>query len=99
MDVQLYIYDLSRGLARSMSAALVGVQIDAVYHTSIVFEGVEYVYDGGIKMVDPGRTHLGRPMQTIVLGETNLPLDVVLEYLESMKEIYTSEVYHICGSL
>lgn len=43
MEVQLYTYDLSQGLARSMSAALLGVQLDALYHTSIVLENVEYV--------------------------------------------------------
>jgi desumoylating isopeptidase 1 len=42
MDVELYVYDLSQGLARNMSATLIGVQLDAIYHTSIVFEGVEY---------------------------------------------------------
>jgi len=42
MDVELYVYDLSRGLARNMSAGLIGVQLDAIYHTSIVFEGIEY---------------------------------------------------------
>ena len=42
MDIELYVYDLSRGLARNMSAALIGVQLDAIYHTSIVFEGIEY---------------------------------------------------------
>jgi hypothetical protein len=42
MDVELYVYDLSQGLARNMSAALIGVQLDAIYHTSIVFEGIEY---------------------------------------------------------
>jgi hypothetical protein len=42
MEVELYVYDLSRGLARTMSASFLGVQIDAVYHTSIVMEGVEY---------------------------------------------------------
>jgi hypothetical protein len=26
-----------------MSASLIGVQLDAMYHTSIVLEGVEYV--------------------------------------------------------
>ena len=43
MDVELYMYDLSRGLARSMSATFLGAQLDAVYHTSIVLQGVEYV--------------------------------------------------------
>ena len=34
--VQLYVYDLSRGLARQLSMGLLGKQIDAIYHTSIV---------------------------------------------------------------
>jgi hypothetical protein len=93
MNIQLYVYDLSRGLARNASAAFLGIQIDAIYHTSIVFEGIEYVYDGGIKTVDPGKTHLGRPMQVIELGTTNLPMDVIMEYLDSLKEIYTAQVY------
>jgi len=92
MDVQLYVYDLSNGLARAFSPALLGIQIDAVWHTSIVLEGVEYVYDGGVKMVSPGKTHLGPPLNTIKLGRTDLPMDVILEYVESMKGIYTFEV-------
>jgi desumoylating isopeptidase 1 len=95
MDVQLYVYDLSNGLARSLSPAFLGIQIDAVYHTSIVMEGVEYVYDGGIKMVNPGKTHLGRPMEILQLGKTQLPFDVILEYIESLKEIYTIEVCYL----
>ena len=92
MDVQLYVYDLSNGMARALSRPLMGIQIDAIYHTSIVMQGVEYVYDGGIKMVDPGKTHLGPPLEVIPLGVTELPLDVVLEYIESLKPIYTQEV-------
>lgn len=93
MDVELYIYDLSRGLARNISAALLGTQIDAIYHTSIVFGGVEYVYDGGIKMINPAKSHLGKPMQIMKMGTTELPMDVIQEYLESLKSIYTAEVH------
>lgn len=92
MIVQLYVYDLSGGIARSMSAALLGTQIDAIYHTSIVMEGVEYVYDAGIKTVHPGSTHLGQPMQILDLGTTGLPIEIIIEYLDSMKDIYTAEV-------
>lgn len=92
MLVQLYVYDLSNGMARAISAALLGTQIDAVYHTSIVMDGIEYVYDGGLKTIDPGGSHLGRPIQVIDLGTTNLPLDVIMEYLESLREVYTEEV-------
>jgi hypothetical protein len=43
-------------------------------------------------MVQPGMTHLGKPLQTVPLGRTTLPMDVIMDYLESMKEIYTTEV-------
>ncbi|KAH8812058.1 PPPDE putative peptidase domain-containing protein [Xylogone sp. PMI_703] len=95
MEVQLYVYDLSGGIARVASASLLGIQIDAVYHTSIVMEGIEYVYDGGIKTIAPGSSHLGRPMQIIRLGKTDLPMDVILEYLDSLKEIFTAEAYDL----
>lgn len=92
MKVQLYVYDLSGGIARTMSAAFLGTQIDAIYHTSVVMDGIEYVYDAGIKTVHAGSTHLGHPMQVIDLGTTSLPIDVIIEYLDSMREIYTAEV-------
>lgn len=92
MEVQVYVYDLSRGMARTLSVALLGIQIDAIYHTSIIMEGIEYVYDAGIKTVEPGKTHLGKPMQIIGLGATSLPMDVIMEYLESLRAIYTAEV-------
>jgi hypothetical protein len=31
-------------------------------------------------------------LQTVPLGRTTLPMDVIMDYLESMKEIYTTEV-------
>jgi hypothetical protein len=93
MNVQLYVYDLSNGLARQISLALLGTQIDAVYHTSIVMEGLEYVYDGGIKIIKPGQS-LGPPLQVLDMGTTDLPMDVIDEYIESLKEIYTMEVIY-----
>ncbi|RKF72198.1 putative pul domain-containing protein [Golovinomyces cichoracearum] len=95
IDVQLYIYDLSNGVAKQVSLGLLGKQIDAVYHTSIVMNGLEYVYDGGVKAVPAGKTHLGPPMKTEFLGMTELPINVIHEYLESLKEIYTEKTYDI----
>lgn len=94
MEIQLYVYDLSRGMARNMSASLLGIQLDAVYHTSIVFQGVEYVYDGGIQTVVPGKTHLGSPIEVIRLGKTELPMEVIMDYLESLRGIFTQDVMH-----
>ncbi|KAF2838147.1 thioredoxin [Patellaria atrata CBS 101060] len=95
MDVQLYVYDLSRGLARQLSMQFLGIQIDAVYHTSIVFGGVEYFFGAGVQTCYPGTTHHGKPVEIIPLGQTVLPIDVILEYLESLKTIYTAESYDL----
>ncbi|KEQ73788.1 DUF862-domain-containing protein [Aureobasidium namibiae CBS 147.97] len=95
MDVQLYVYDLSQGLARMMSQGLLGVHIDAVYHTSLVFGGVEYMYGQGVQTCYPGSTHHGQPMEKIKLGKTEIPLDDILEYLDSLKETYTAESYDL----
>jgi hypothetical protein len=92
MDVHLLVYDLSRGLARQMSMGLLGFHLDAIYHTSIELQGREYVYDGGIIAIKPGTSHLGQPMEKIFLGTTNLPMDVILEYLDSIRPIFTLQV-------
>jgi desumoylating isopeptidase 1 len=95
MDVHLLTYDLSGGIARQMSMGLLGFQLDAVYHTSIELEGVEYVYDGGINTIRPGSSHLGRPMERIHLGRTELPLDVIVEYVDSLRDIFTPAAYDL----
>ncbi|KAL3594177.1 hypothetical protein FPOAC2_08482 [Fusarium poae] len=95
MDVQLFVYDLSRGLARQMSMGLLGFQLDAIYHTSIELNGKEYVYDGGIIAIRPGSSHLGQPLEKIPLGTTNLPIDVIEEFLDSLRPIFTLEAYDL----
>ncbi|KAJ5246447.1 hypothetical protein N7468_001430 [Penicillium chermesinum] len=90
MDVELYVYDLSQ-----YSVALTGTQIDAIYHTAIVVGGVEYYFGQGIQTATPGSTHHGRPMEVIHLGKTELPTDVIEEYLGSLAEVYTPESYDL----
>ncbi|MCJ1474773.1 hypothetical protein MMC13_003433 [Lambiella insularis] len=95
MEVQLYVYDLSKGLARQISRNFLGTQIDAVYHTSLVFGGIEYFFGAGVQTCYPGSTHHGRPMEIISMGQTQLGLEVILEYLDSLKIIYTAESYDL----
>lgn len=95
MDVHLLVYDLSGGLARQLSMGMLGFQLDAIYHTSIELEGIEYVYDSGINTTRPGSSHLGRPLERIFLGKTELPLEVIVEYLDSLREIYTPQAYDL----
>lgn len=92
MDVHLLVYDLSQGLARNMSMGILGFQLDAIYHTSIELSGREYVYDGGIVDIVPGSSHLGRPLERLFLGKTELPMDVIVEYLDSLRPIFTAAV-------
>lgn len=40
----------------------------------------------------PGSTHHGKPMKVTSMGRTDLPIEIILEYLESLKTIYTPEV-------
>lgn len=95
MEVQLYVYDLTHGMARGMSKQFLGIQIDAVYHTSLVFNNIEYFFGAGVQTSYPGSTHHGQPMEIIPMGTTHLPLETILEYLESLKEVYTPESYDL----
>lgn len=71
--------------------------MDAIYHTSIVLNGLEYYFGQGIQTSAPGSTHHGQPMEVVKLGTTELPSDVIEEYMGSLASIYTPEVcilYH-----
>eukprot|EP00939_MAST-03C_sp_MAST-3C-sp1_P000327 g327.t1 len=46
-DVVIRVYDISRGMARSMSA-MAGLRFDAIYHTGVLVYGKEYFF-GGVK--------------------------------------------------
>lgn len=78
-----------------MSQSFLGVQIDAVYHTALVFGGIEYFFGAGIQHTYPGATHHGRPMSVIPLGRTDLPMEIILEYLDSLRQVYTPESYDL----
>ncbi|KAI1125370.1 DUF862-domain-containing protein [Nemania abortiva] len=95
MDVHLLVYDLSGGLARQLSMGFLGFQLDAIYHTSIELDGLEYVYDGPVSAIKPGSSHLGQPLERIFLGKTELPFEVIAEYLDSLREIYTPQAYNL----
>ncbi|MCJ1296721.1 hypothetical protein MMC34_008288 [Xylographa carneopallida] len=78
-----------------MSRSFLGTHIDAVYHTSIIFGGVEYFFGAGVQTCYPGSSHHGRPMEVISMGKTELDMEVITEYLESLKTIYTPESYDL----
>ncbi|KAI0074056.1 DUF862-domain-containing protein [Panus rudis PR-1116 ss-1] len=93
--VQLYVYDLSNGLAKQLSLQLTGKQIDGVWHTSVVVYGKEIFYGQGISITAPGQSHHGRPLHVIDMGETDIDEETFQEYLNEMREHYTADKYHL----
>ncbi|CAE6418009.1 unnamed protein product [Rhizoctonia solani] len=81
--VQLYVYDLSGGLAKALSTQMTGKQIDGVWHTS------------GISTTAPGRSHHGQPLQIIDFGETAIDEETFNDYLHEIREHYTADKYHL----
>ncbi|XP_025163508.1 uncharacterized protein LOC105190522 isoform X2 [Harpegnathos saltator] len=52
--VELYIYDLTKGMAAMMSRLLIGRQLDGIWHTAIVAYGREYFFGpAGIQSIRP----------------------------------------------
>jgi hypothetical protein len=87
VKVQVYVYDISHGLARVYARAVVGFDLDAIYHTSIVMNGKEYYFDReGATISLAGRTRFGLPMEVLELGDTYIPDAVLDEYLSELKE-------------
>ncbi|KAF5285885.1 hypothetical protein FQA39_LY04346 [Lamprigera yunnana] len=85
--VEVYIYDLSRGWAPTISPLLIGKRIDGVWHTSIVVYGREYFFRSqGVESCNPGSTALGRPLEIVNLGETQIPYTVFIDYLSGLSE-------------
>ncbi|KYN35593.1 PPPDE peptidase domain-containing protein 2 [Trachymyrmex septentrionalis] len=93
--VELYIYDLTKGMAAMMSQILIAVvnlqflfagrQLDGIWHTAIVAYGREYFFGpAGIQSVRPGGTELRDPQRVEKLGETYLPYSVFLEYINGL---------------
>ncbi|XP_044035198.1 desumoylating isopeptidase 1b [Siniperca chuatsi] len=95
--VKLYIYDLSRGMARQMSPIMLGKQLDGIWHTAIVVHGKEFFFVGeGINNCSPGGTPLGEPDSIVDLGSTEVPEEILMEYLTSLAEsTYRGDKYNL----
>ncbi|KXN84609.1 Desumoylating isopeptidase 1 [Leucoagaricus sp. SymC.cos] len=89
--VKLYVYDLSNGMARSLSRQLTGRQINGIWHTSVVVFGKEIFYGQGINITGPAQSHHGQPLQILDMGETGIDEETFHEYLDEIKEHYTAD--------
>lgn len=80
-EVHLAIYDLSRGMARTLSTQFLGPNhaIDIIPHTGIIAFGKEYLFGSmGIDFMDPSdfrRSHQIFPIEVQSLGHTQKSQD------------------------
>ncbi|KAK7690108.1 hypothetical protein QCA50_006756 [Cerrena zonata] len=95
LPVQLYVYDLSNGLARQLSLSLTGKQIDGIWHTSVVVFGKEIFYGQGISITAPGQSHHGQPLKIVDMGQTDIDEETFEEYLSEIRQHYTADKYHL----
>ena len=90
--VELYIYDLSAGMARQLAPMLgiggafgLNFDLEGIWHTAIVVHNTEWFFGGtGIERSTPGGTMMGQPMRIEHLGETSLSLDAFMDYLHGL---------------
>lgn len=96
-EVLLYIYDVSKGLAKTVTPTLLGKELAGVWHTSIVVHSVEYFFGStGIVSCPAGKTNLKEPDRIISLGHSELPLDVFSDYLCEIGETsYSGTTYNL----
>ncbi|RCV42546.1 hypothetical protein SEVIR_9G224600v4 [Setaria viridis] len=93
--VKLHIYDLSQGMARELSATILGKAIEAIWHTGVVVYGCEYYFGGGIQHGQPGRTPYGTPVRVEDLGVTHVPREVFEDFLREIGPRYTPATYSL----
>lgn len=94
-SVVLHLYDLSQGMAKNLSRQFLGKQIDGIWHTGIVVFGKEFYYGGGICKDPPSKTPYGTPMRSITLGETEIPEELFLEFLQEIQYKFTADKYDL----
>lgn len=83
--VKVYVYDLSNGLAAAFAPLILGINIDAIYHTSVVIYNKEHYIDQGIKISAPGKTKYGVPREVIDMGETYVTEDIFHDFLDELR--------------
>jgi hypothetical protein len=98
--VELHAYDISGGVARTF-APMLGVPVEAVWHTSIVVrdghaDGEEEVFFGyGVQRARVGTTPFGRPVRTVTLGRTEISREDRAALIADLAERFQPHHYNL----
>ena len=93
--IQLYVYDLSNGMAKMYSKELLGKIVEGIWHTAVVIYGKEYFYGGGIQNASPGRTGYGKPVKILDYGYTFISQKYFHDYLNSINYRFLPDKYDL----
>jgi desumoylating isopeptidase 1 len=97
--VTLRVYDLSRGMARQLSPALLGKTIDGIWHTGVLVFGREYFFGGGgIQALAPDvvvARYGMEPVQQVALGDTAVTQPQLESYLRAHAHRFTDATYDL----
>lgn len=93
--VIVYQYDLTQGLAKTMSLSFIGKQIEGIWHTSVCVYGKEYFYGGGICVGEPKKTPYGYPVKELDFGYTNKTHEELKAYIKSINSQFTINTYDV----
>jgi len=98
--VVVYVYDLSHGMASTYAPMFLGIDLDAIYHTSVVVYGKEYYIDQGIQTCAyPGNTKYGMPIDVIDMGDSFIGEEVFSDFISDLKnhekQKYQAENYDL----
>ena len=91
--VKVYVYDISNGLASIYGPLLLGVELEAIFHTSVVVYGREYFLSQGIQVSQPGSTKFGTPKEVLEVGNTEVIPDIFEDFIEDLKH-HEERKYH-----
>lgn len=63
------VYDLSRGMAKQYLSGLLGISVEAIYHTGVRVYGYEYFYSDGIQKMRPDEVFPLKQFVMVVGGD------------------------------
>ena len=96
--VQLLVYDLSRGMALTMSQQILGQQIEGIWHTGVLVFDVEYFFGGGIQAQQAGmfaRQHQMAPARVLDIGVTSKTKNDLQAFLLSLHGRFNASTYDL----
>lgn len=92
------VYDLSRGMALTMSQQILGQQIEGIWHTGVLVFDVEYFFGGGIQAQQAGmfaRQHQMAPARVLDIGVTSKTKNDLQAFLLSLHGRFNASTYDL----